>query len=338
MRAFVTGGTGFLGRHLIEHLLAQGDEVVSLVRTLDRARTLPAGVRSVAGDITRPATLRSGMRGAEVVYHLAALRQVGLRAGDHQRLERINVEGTRAVLTLAGELGVPRIVYTSDLAVFGDTAGRQVDEDAVPETVSAGSAYARSKWRAHREVARPLVAQGLPVTIVCPGALYGPGDSGEAGRVLRRYALRRLPVMAGPGTAKSWTYAADAAAGHRLAATHGAAGETYLLAGPAHTWRTFLAEGERATGRPAPRLWVPDAAPRLLARALERAWPSLAERLAAYAGQTHLGQADKAGRELGWRARPAAAGLRETVAWLAAQERLAREAARHAKAQATASE
>jgi dihydroflavonol-4-reductase len=265
------------------------------------------------------------MRGADVVYHLAALQQLGVRPRDHARLERINVEGAWAVLALAGELGVGRVVFTSDLAAYGDTGARPADEGGLAESAPAGSAYAASKWRAHRE-ALTLGASGLPVTIVAPGTLYGKWDAGEVGRVLRRYALRRLPVMLGPGSARSWTYAADAAAGHRLAATLGAAGQTYVLAGPAHTWREFLAEGERATGRPAPMLWVPDGAARLLARALVRAHPSLAERLSAYGGVTYVGTADKAERELGWRARAAGEGLRLTVEWLAEEERVAREA------------
>src|SRR5262245_36970150 len=134
MKAFVTGATGFVGRHLVEHLLAAGDDVTALVRTFDRARSLPAGVRTWAGDVLRPAGLRAGMQGAEVVYHLVALRQPGRRPRDLERLDRINVEGTRSVLALAGELGVRRIVYVSDLAVFGDTRGRTLDESTAALT------------------------------------------------------------------------------------------------------------------------------------------------------------------------------------------------------------
>lgn len=327
MRAFVTGGTGFLGRHLIAALLAQGDEVVSVVRTMDRARRLPPAVRTVAGDITRPHSLKAGMRGVDVVYHLAALHRLGLPPKDYLRLERINVEGTRAVLTLAGELGVPRIIYTSTLAAYGPTDGRPVDESLVPAAPPRDSVYAASKYKAHFEVARPLQAQGLPLTIVVPGQLYGPGDLLPLGRLLRRYALGRLPVALGGERAFNFTHAADAAAGLRLAATKGAAGSTYLLPGPAHTLRAFLAEGERAGGPPTPRLWLPGGLAQLLARALQGVRPHVAEQLRTFSGPGTLGGATKAVSELGWQPRTAAAGLPETIAWYADEERQA-EAAR----------
>ena len=77
MKVFVTGATGCLGRHLVELLLAHDCEVTALVRTFDRARRLPAGVRAVSGDITRRASLRSGMRGAEVVFWSARAPYTG---------------------------------------------------------------------------------------------------------------------------------------------------------------------------------------------------------------------------------------------------------------------
>ena len=209
-------------------LLAQGDEVTSLVRTIDRARALPAAVRTLAGDLTRPAALRSALRRADVVYHLAALHRLGLPPKDYPRLERINVDGTRALMTLAGELGVPRLVYTSDLAIYGDTGPEPLTESllALPAHAPRTSAYAQSKFRAHTEVALPLMQAGLPLTIVCPGPLYGPGEHRALGRLLRQYALGRLPLAVGGEGRASYTYAADAAAGLRLAATRGAAGAT----------------------------------------------------------------------------------------------------------------
>lgn len=328
MKAFVTGGTGFLGRRLIAALLAHGDEVVSLVRTFDRARSLPPEVRTVAGDISRPATMRVGMRGADVVFHAAAWHRLGVRPKDAERLARTNVAGTRAVLELAGELGVPNIVYTSTVAVYGDTGGELADETWRPSGAQFESVYERSKYQAHFEVAVPLQDQGLPLTIVCPGVIYGPGDTSQLGRLLRQYARRRLPVMLGAESAFTWAHVDDIAAGQRLAAERGLAGETYILAGPALSYREFFAAAERATGLPAPRLWLPAGLVRLLAHSLQGVRPSLAEMLRSFTGVSYLARSDKAQRDLGWQARPVQAGLPETVAWFVEAERQAQAAAR----------
>ena len=314
MRVFITGATGCLGRFLIEALLTQRCQVTALVRTFDRARSLPAAVRTVAGDVTRRGSLRVGMRGAEVVFHAAAWTRLGARPRDVGLLQRINVAGTREVLELAAELGVPRVVFTSAPEVYGDTSGRLLDEAHLPLAPQLASAYARSKRQALLEVVQPLQAQGLPVVVVCPGALYGADDASLRGRLLRRWASRRLPVMIGPESANSWTHAADAASGHWLAATLGRPGETYFLAGPALTQREFFAAGQRATGLPAPRLWLPSGLARLAARWFGHIRPDLAEVLRAFSGLTYLACSDKAQRELGWQARPVADGLKEWTA------------------------
>ena len=313
MKVFVTGGTGCLGRHLIDVLLAHDCEVSALVRTFDRARSLPEAVRTVAGDITRRGSLKAGMRGAEVVFHAAAWTKVGTRPRDTALMQRINVEGTREVLELAADLGGPRVVFTSGLEIYGDTAGQVLDEAHLPATPVLASEYARSKRRALLEVVQPMQARGLPVVVVCPGALYGRGDTSVRGRLWQRYAQRRLPVMVGAETAYCWTHAADAAAGHWLAATLGRPGETYILAGPALSQREFFTTAERATGLPAPKLWLPAGWARLLARWLGRVRPSLAEVLRSYAGLTYLARSDKAQRELGWQARSVESGLAQML-------------------------
>jgi nucleoside-diphosphate-sugar epimerase len=325
VKAFVTGGTGFLGRHLIDTLLAHGDDVTALVRTFDRARTLPPAVHTLAGDLTRPAALRTALRSADVLYHLGALHRLDLPPKDYPRLERINVEGTRALLTLAGDLGVPRLIYTSTLAIYGDTGPQPITESrlALPAHPPRSSAYAQSKYRAHVGVALPLQQQGLPLTLVIPGPLYGPGAHGPLGRLLRRYSLGRLPVAWGGDTVQSFTYAADAAEGHWLAATAGAPGATYLLPGPAVTLRAFLAEGAQATGLSAPRLWLPGGLARLLASLLRPFSPALADDLRAFSGGPSVASPALAQRALGWTARPPAVGLPNTVAWFQAAERRA---------------
>jgi len=314
VKVFVTGGTGCLGRQLIDVLLAQNCEVTALVRTFDRARSLPAAVRAVAGDVTQRGSLRAGMRGADVVFHAAAWTRLGARPRDEALLNRINVDGAHEVLALAAELGGPRVVFTAAPESYGDTAGQLLDEAHAPAAQQLASAYARSKRQALLEVVQPWQARGLPVVVVCPGAIYGPGDASLRGRLLRRWASRRLPVMVGPETACCWTHAADAAAGHWLAATRGRPGETYFLAGPPLSQRAFFVAAERATGIPAPRLWLPDGLARLAARGLGRVRPGLAEVLRSFSGLTYLACSDKDQQELGWQARPVSVGLKELVA------------------------
>jgi nucleoside-diphosphate-sugar epimerase len=320
VKVFVTGATGLLGRHLLEVLLAQGCEVTALVRTFDRARRLPAGVRAAAGDVTQRAGLRAGMRGAELVFHLAAWTLIGARPRDYARLQRINVGGTREVLELAAELGGPRVVFASTLEIYGDTRGQVLDEQHTLAEPELESEYARSKRRALLEVVEPRQARGLPVTVAGLGALYGPGDQSRRGALLRRYARRRLLVMLGARTAYSWTHAADAAEGLWLAATRGQPGQTYFLAAQALGLKDFFDAAERATGLPAPRLWLPAGLARGLVKLLGRTRPDWAERLSCYSGQTYLARSDKAQRELGWQPQPLEARLAETIAALAAPE------------------
>lgn len=314
--AFVTGGTGFIGQHLIRELLAHGYGVTALVRTFERARQLPAGVRIVPGDITKPDSLRPGLRGADVVFHAAGLHGTGVKPRDYARLQRINVDGTRHVLELAAELGVPKIVYVSTVAVYGDTGGQVVDETYHGNGQPLSDAYQRSKQQAHYAVAVPLQGRGLPLVIACPGKTYGPGDLSRIGQMLRQHVRRRLFVLAGPDSARSWTYVEDVAAGLRRAAEQGRAGQTYNLAGPAQTFREFFTACSRVSGAPAPLVWLSSSLAHLLAQALTRPLPALAEQLRAVAGTTYLASAAKAKHELGWRARPLAEGLPPTIAGL----------------------
>lgn len=306
MRVFLTGGTGFIGRHLIDHLLAQGDEVTTLVRTFERARTLPRAVRTIPGDVLKPETLRTGLRGAEVVFHLAAVRALGARATEPERMRRINLEATRHVLELAAAAGVPRIVYTSDARVLGAASADESD-------------YVQTKRQAHTEVALALQQQGAPLIIVCPGPVYGPGDASPLGRLLRAYARRRLPILLGADHIQNWGYVADVAAAHRLAAAKGQPGHTYTFAGPPHNFHEFFAACAQISGWPAPRVWLPVEINGSTARLLHRFVPTLADMLRYLAGQPQPIN-DETGRALGWTPRPLAYGLQETLTWLQPSE------------------
>jgi nucleoside-diphosphate-sugar epimerase len=222
---------------------------------------------------------------------------------------------------------VPRIVYTSTLAVYGYAPGRVLDELVEPRPALLLTEVERSRYRAHFEVALPLQQQGLPVVVACPGRAFGPGDPSRFARLLRLYARGRLPALVGPDTAENWTYAPDVAAGLRLAAERARPGETYFLAGPALTLRELFAAAERATGLPGPRLWLPSGLARVLAGALQGLRPGLAAALRAYSGGAFIARSEKAARDLGWQPRPIEAGLAATVHWVQAE--LAREKQAH---------
>ena len=184
MKAFITGGTGFIGRRLVERLVQRGDQVQALVRSQKGAADLQAmGAQPVYGDVTDRETMREGMKGCDVVFHLAGWYKLGGRnIGEG---EAINVEGTRNTLELAYELGISKIIYTSTVAVFGDTHGSLPDESYQGPEGPFLTEYDRTKWIAHYKVAHPLIEKGAPVIILMPGVVYGPGDPSLVGDLMR---------------------------------------------------------------------------------------------------------------------------------------------------------
>jgi nucleoside-diphosphate-sugar epimerase len=318
MRHFVTGATGFIGGRLTRQLVSAGHQVVALVRDVDRAQALrELGVTLSKGDITDKASLRQPMEGVDGVFHCAAWYKIG--AADSSMAERINVGGTRNVLETMKELGVPKGVYTSTLAVFSDTDGREVDETYYHSGPFL-SEYDRTKWRAHYEVAVRMIRDGLPLVIVMPGAVYGPGDTSGIRTVFRLYLDGELPAVPA-GSGFSWAHVDDVATAHRLAMERGKPGETYIVAGPSHTLVEVLQMAQRITGVRPPRMQAP--------RALMKAASAAAGAVGAcvtlpdmYSAETlrvlsatYMGSNAKARRELGYAPRPLEDGLRETLAY-----------------------
>jgi nucleoside-diphosphate-sugar epimerase len=317
MRFFVTGATGFVGGHVVRQLLAGGHEVSTIVRDPARAgRLKEQGVAVHRGDVTDRASLRTPMEGVDGVFHIAGWYKVGVR--DKRDGMRVNVDGTRNVLETMRDLAIPKGVYTSTLAIFSDTHGAVVDE-GYRFTGRHLSEYDRTKAVAHYDVAESLIAAGLPLVIVQPGVVYGPGDTSAIGQLLRRYLRRKLPAIP-RGSAYCWGYVDDIARGHLLAMERGTPGESYIIAGPPHTLTEALAIAQDITGIPAPRLRLPAGALRLAAGAaglIERVVPLppdyASEYLRTSAGVTYLGSNRKARAELGYAPCSLEEGLRETL-------------------------
>ena len=317
MKYFVTGAGGFIGGCLTRQLVRAGHQVVALVRNPDRAEALvSSGVDVRQGDIRNRPCLRDPMKGVDGVFHLAAWYRIG--TANRKAAYETNVEGTRHVLETARELGVPRIVYTSTVAVFSDTSGRLVDETFHHDGPWL-SEYDRTKWLAHYQVAQPLAQAGLPLVIVQPGVVYGPNDTSAIGKAIRQYLQGQLPLTP-EGTAFCWAHVEDTATAHRLAMERGRVGESYIIAGPVHTFREVFELAERLTGIRAPRIHPGPGTLRVLAAAMKLLGAFFplpaaytAESLRVIAGTTYIADNRKARGELGFDPRPLEEGLRETL-------------------------
>lgn len=323
MKAFVTGGSGFIGQHVIRKLIARGYTVAALARSAEsQAFVEGLGATAVPGDITDMASMRPEMAGSDVVFHIAGWYKLG--AVDWMQAETINVGGTRKVLRLAQELNIPKIVYTSTVAVFGDTKGKLVDE-----TYFQGgpflTEYDRTKWMAHYKVAVPFIEKGAPVIIVMPGVVYGPGDTSFAADMMRLF-YRGLPVVPGPELTVTYAHVEDVAEGHILAAEKGKIGESYILAGPAIPLGEMVDFWAHLTGKQAPSLRIPSSLLRPFAPvmgALETMIPlppTFSREAVASLGATYIARSDKARAELGWQTRPLQTGMLETFEWIADTE------------------
>lgn len=316
MKYFVTGATGFVGGRVARMLAEAGHSVVALARTPAKARDLSVlGIQVVPGDVTDQASMREPMRGADGVYHIAGWYKLGVN--DAREAEAINVQGTRNVLELMRELGIPRGVYTSTLAVYSDTHGQEVDE-SYRFAGTHLSLYDRTKAEAH-QLAEQLIAAGLPLVIVQPGLIYGPGDTSSVRTTLLQYLQRKLPVVP-KRTAYSWAHVDDIARAHLLAMQLGRPGQSYHICGSSHTLVEALALAERITGVPAPRLQAPPGALKAMAALMglaEKVAPVpplyTAEYLRVSAGVTYLGSNAKARRELSYAPRPLGEGLASTL-------------------------
>jgi nucleoside-diphosphate-sugar epimerase len=316
MKYFITGATGFIGARVAQQLAEAGHEVVAVVRSPAKAQNLVGqGIAVHQGDVIDKQSMRAPMTDVDGVFHIAGWYKIGAR--DASAGQQINVQGTRNVLELMRELEIPKGVYTSTLAINSDTHGKLLDESYRYNGPHL-SEYDRTKSAAH-QVAEQFITGGLPLVVVMPGLVYGPGDTSSVRTTLMQYLQRKLPIVP-KQTAFCWAHVDDIARGHILAMEKGKAGESYIIAGPPATLEDALHLAEQITGVPAPRL---RAAPGLMKAmagvmgVIEKIVPVpddyRAEYLRISAGVTYLGDNAKARRELGYTPRSLKEGLAETL-------------------------
>lgn len=320
MRVAVTGATGFIGRRVVPLLRAGGHEVVCVARRPEAAQELAAsGARVVKGDLLDRPSLEAAFAGCAGVVHLAASYEIGLRGRAAREAMTTNIEGTRNALEAARDAGARHIVYTSSIVVHGTTGGRVVDETFRYPGRVFPSVYAESKYRAHYEVAEPLMRGGAPISIVLPGAVLGPGDT-SLYNLMHELAAAGLPVPVGAAQYGAVSVD-DCARGLVLALERGRPGELYHLVSENLSLRDLARRGPASVGLPVRIVALPDwalLAQLALARFLERfiALPRLLSS-DAMGGQlsslTAIVSNEKARRELGWEPAPVDDALREAL-------------------------
>ncbi|WP_217922964.1 NAD-dependent epimerase/dehydratase family protein [Miltoncostaea oceani] len=223
----ITGGGGFVGRAILDRLVAAGRPVRALARSDASAGVLAgAGAEVVRGDILDPASLERAMRGAEVVYHVAGLN--GFCLPDPGELERMNVTGTRNAVRAAAAAGVRRLVLTSSAATIGEAHGTVATEDS-PHRGTFLSHYERSKFAAEREALAESARLGLELVCVNPASVQGPGRTRGTAKILIDALNGRLRMVV--DSRMSLVEIGDCADGHLRAEAHGAPGARYLLCG-----------------------------------------------------------------------------------------------------------
>lgn len=313
MKYFLTGATGFLGNVMARQLLAQGHEIHCMVRNPDKARELAAlGAKIFKGDVTAKESMRAAMQDTDGVFHVAGWYKIGVRDKSHG--EKINIHGTRHVLELMQELDIRKGVYTSTLAINSHTHGQLVDETYRFRGKHL-TEYDRTKAVAH-DTAQEFIDKGLPLVVVMPGIIYGPGDTSQLGGAIINYLQRKLPIVPTHVT-YAWGYVDDIAAGHLLAMEKGRIGETYHLNGDPYELIAAFRLAQEITGIPAPKAVSPKlmSAMSKLVRPFDGLMPAsyTSEGLRVLAGVTYIGDNSKAKRELGFNPRPLREGLEQTL-------------------------
>jgi dihydroflavonol-4-reductase len=320
VKAFVTGGTGFIGRHLVRKLRERGDEVAALVRTPSKAGELrESGVELVEGDLSDAEAIRRAVQGCDAVFHVGAMYKVGIPTTQHAAMYEANVQGTVRVLDNAIEAGAARIVYVSTGNVYGNTRRQVVDESYVrPQPPDFLSYYDETKYLAH-QAALERSRDGARIVIAQPGGVYGPDDPSEIGNMIDQARTGKLKLRMFPEAGFNFVHVEDVAEGILRVHDAGRIGEAYNLAGEKSTIGELVDRTCRIVGRRPPRATMPAALIKASAPLgpivgpLMGFPPNLRELIKTSHGVTFWMTDRKARAELGFTSRDLETGLRQTL-------------------------
>jgi dihydroflavonol-4-reductase len=318
----VTGGTGFLGAHLVRQLVEAGERRLRVLATTNPAWLSELGVETATGSVMNRADVTRALDGVASVYHLAG--RVARGREDSHGMYELHVEGTRLLCESATGAGVKTIVLASSsgtLAVTDDATALPNESWPPPLDIIARWPYYASKYYQERVALEHFSGAGRRLVIVNPSLLLGPGDERlSSTKVVLDFLARKIMVV--PGGGLSFVDARDAAASLRAAMARGTHGERYLLGAANWTFDKFFGRLERLTKVAAPRFTLPSKFAVTGARALHtlyRQWklaPPVEPAEVEMAEYFWYFDSAKAARELGFAPRDAAETLQDTVTYV----------------------
>lgn len=304
--AFVTGGSGFVGRALIRGLRAQQYDVVAIARSDAAARTVErAGARAVLGDISDEDALARGMAGAAWVVHAAAKVE---QWGPLAEFMRINVEGTEKVLRAARRANVPKVVHVSTEAVLVGGARPLVRVDETwSRPTSPPPPYALTKALAEQRVLDANTPE-LTTVVVRPRFIWGAGDTSLLPKLVDAVKKNQFAWISGGHYLTSTCHVDNVAAGILAAARNGKGGSAYFLTdGEPIEFRRFISQLIASQGLVVPTRSLPRPLARIAAWLLERFWsttsdtpPPLTRTMLALMGEEVTVDDAKARAEIGY--------------------------------------
>jgi len=329
MKIFLTGATGFFGSCLARVLLEQTDHELVLLARPGRESSLPQDRRVTAatGDLTDPESLKRGVTACDAVIHAAALVATWLR--DRRTFDRVNVEGTLNILRAARDAGASRVIYVSSFLALGHSEGRPLAESDNHERTTHYNDYERTKYLANLKAQEFARSTGLPLVILYPTVMYGPGPL-TAGNLVSgmviEFMKKRLKARPGNGKARwNFVFVQDVVRGVVSALEKAAPGERYILGGENASLALFFETLERVTGVPQPRFSVPwpivrltGATEEILAFLTGRV-PQTTRGVVNIFSKNWIFDSKAAEKKLGYSSFSLEDGLRRTVDWIRAE-------------------
>jgi len=318
----VTGGTGFLGSHLVRQLVEAGERHVRVLATTQPAWLADLGVEMITGSVTNKEDARRALDGVASVYHLAG--RVSRERDDAHGMYELHVEGTGVLCEAASVAGVKSIVLASSsgtIAVTDDATALANETWPPPLDIISRWPYYASKYYQERVALEHFSGAGQRLVIVNPSLLLGPGDERlSSTKVVLDFLARK--IMAVPGGGLSFVDARDAAAAMRAAMERGKHGERYLLGVANWTFDKFFGRLERLTKVAAPRFSLPSKFAVTGAQAIHSLYRQWKLAPPVEPGEIEMAEyfwyfdSAKAARELGFAPRDTAETLQDTVTYV----------------------